>query len=59
MNQDCQSCYARIGDLQWLLYNEKKALMLCVKAFPRRRSGEKVERLTPHLNIDLKEFWFH
>ena len=25
MNQDCQSCYARIGDLQWLLYNENKA----------------------------------
>lgn len=33
--------------------------MLCIKAFPCRHFGEKVEGLTPQLNIDLKEFWFH
>ena len=30
----------------------KKALMLCIKAFPCRHSEEKVEGLIPHLNLD-------
>jgi len=26
--------------------------MLCIKAFPCRHSGEKIEGLTPHQNLD-------
>tara|TARA_Y100000385_G_scaffold37746_1_gene35204 strand:- start:2467 stop:2649 length:183 start_codon:yes stop_codon:yes gene_type:complete len=38
--------------------NEKPS-EVSFKGYPCRHFGEKVEGLTPQLNIDLKEFWFH